>query len=176
MNKSRSLPVDLAFIEAEAERRLEENDQFRQFVRAQESSLDQYVQELNDQISSRIDCTECGNCCRSLMINVSKDEALQLAQRMGHSLEQLKQTHLEESLGGQLVINTIPCHFLEDSKCTIYEHRFADCQEFPHLHKDGFRDRLFGILMHYGRCPIVFHVIENLKKKTNFKPVNILSE
>ncbi|KYP13274.1 YkgJ family cysteine cluster protein [Flavihumibacter sp. CACIAM 22H1] len=168
MNKL-TYPIDLGFIAEESERLVAENEQFRSYLRSLDQDLDTTVQALNQRISSAVDCTACGNCCRSLLINVSQEEAVALADRTGLSLAELKQSHLEESLGGQLIINTIPCHFLEQNKCTIYENRFAECREFPHLHKDGFRDRLFGILMHYGRCPIVYYVVEELKGITDFR-------
>lgn len=171
-NKSGNYPIDLDFIAAESDRRMRENEAFRTYLRSIDLQLDTTVKSLNQRISAEVDCTTCGNCCRSLLINVTAEEADALALRRGVSVPELKQTHLEESLGGQLIINTVPCHFLADNKCTIYADRFAECREFPHLHKDGFRDRIFGVLMHYGRCPIVYHVIEELKEITNFTPDN----
>ena len=102
------------------------------------------------------------------MINVTKEEAASLADRMNTTVECLKNSHLEESMGGQLIINTIPCHFLETNKCSIYTNRFAECREFPGLHRPNFRERLFSTFMHYGRCPIVYHLLEELKRITKF--------
>lgn len=168
MNNSSTYPIDLGFIATESEERLLENEQFRRFLGAYAGNLDELVHDLNFRISSKVDCTACGNCCRSLMINVTRQEANELADRLGCTLAELKDSHLEESMGGQLIINTIPCHFLLENKCMVYEDRFAECREFPGLHRDGFRDRIFSTLMHYGRCPIVYHLIEELKGITNF--------
>ncbi|MFK5088425.1 YkgJ family cysteine cluster protein, partial [Klebsiella pneumoniae] len=74
-----------------------------------------------------------------------------------------KSTHL-------MVINKVPCHFLSDNQCTVYEHRFAGCREFPALHLPKFFKRLFTVFMHYERCPIIFNVVEALKQKTKFIP------
>lgn len=172
MNNSSLYPIDLDFIATESTDRVLENEHFRRFLGGYIGNLDAIVQELNLQISAKVDCTACGNCCRSLMINVTRQEANQLADRLGCSFTALKETHLEESMGGQLIINTIPCHFLKDNKCTVYEDRFAECREFPGLHRNGFRDRIFSTLMHYGRCPIVYHLIEELKGITNFAVQN----
>jgi Fe-S-cluster containining protein len=84
------------------------------------------------------------------------------------SREDVKEKYIEESQQGNCFINTIPCHFLADNKCTIYENRFTECRDFPHLHKPGFKARLAGTLMHYGRCPIIYNVIEEMKVKTGF--------
>ena len=37
--------------------------------------VDELVFKLNETIAPQIDCTTCGNCCRSLMINVEPNDA-----------------------------------------------------------------------------------------------------
>lgn len=149
--------------------RHEENDAFRIFVRNRNSSVvDQLVADINKEIEKRIDCTQCGACCRGLMINVTNDEATQLSKHLDMSTSEFKHKYIEVSNGGQFIINTIPCHFLNDNKCTVYENRFNECREFPHLNKNNFADRLFGTLIHYSICPIIFNVIEQLKIELNF--------
>jgi hypothetical protein len=51
----------------------------------------------------------------------------------------------------------------------VYEDRFAGCREFPALHLPFFTKRLFTVMMHYSRCPIIFNVVEKLKMKTGFQ-------
>ena len=70
-----------------------------------------------------------------------------------------------------MVISSIPCHFLQGTKCSIYEKRFEGCREFPHLDRANFTQRLFGTMMYYGTCPIIFNVIELLKEELEFKTV-----
>jgi len=123
---------------------------------------------LNDEVSGSVDCTACGNCCKTLVINVMHEEIGTLAQHLQLSAAVTKEQYIEESLAGKCFINTMPCHFLADKKCSIYEARFTECRDFPHLHKDGFKARLSGTLMHYGRCPIIYNVIEGMKVQTGF--------
>ena len=147
-----------------------ENDNFLFYLKQQDGiMIDTLVHSLNIEISEAIDCTACGNCCRSLMINVEPGEPEILSARLDISLPLLKEKYIEESQQGRMIINTIPCHFLQDNKCTVYEHRFKECREFPHLHKPGFIKRFPGTLMHYGRCPIIFNVIESLKTLINYE-------
>ena len=148
-----------------------ENDSFRVFVKNQDTRLvDKNVQELNDLIAPQIDCTQCGNCCKSLMINVTQKELTELSNFLNQEEKLVKEKYIEESQEGQLIINTIPCHFLSEKKCSIYENRFTECREFPHLHKENFSSRLFGMLFHYASCPIIFNVVEELKTRLGFKP------
>ena len=157
----------IAVIAAEKEG---ENDALRLFLKRQDgTAVDVLVHEINEEITPKIDCTQCGNCCKSLMINVTPVEAQSLSTYLIEPLALVKEKYIETSEQGQMIINTIPCHFLADSKCTIYDNRFTECREFPHLHKDNFTTRLFGTLMYYAMCPIIFNVVEALKERLAFK-------
>ncbi|MDB5201112.1 MAG: hypothetical protein JWQ27_521 [Ferruginibacter sp.] len=162
--------TDREFIAAKAEERATEHDLFREFLdKFDGSELDATVHRLNEIITPQIDCTQCGACCKTLMINVTEPEAERLAGTLHQSTDQFKENYIETSLQGQMVINSIPCVFLSGTVCSIYTDRFEECRQFPHLHKDNFKTRYFGTLMHYGRCPIIFNVIEALKTATGFK-------
>lgn len=159
-----TLQTNLKIIAQYAEAKAIENDEFIAILQQQNTvALDILVNELNNTISPKIDCTACGNCCKTLMINVEEDEANRAATALQISRTQFDETFIEKSESGVMLINTIPCHFLSDNKCTIYESRFAGCKEFPALHLPNFNKRLFTIFMHYNRCPIIFNVIEKLK-------------
>jgi len=132
------------------------------------NEIDDAVYELDHKISPQIDCTQCGNCCKTLMINVETPEANLAAKSLGISRAIFDENYIEKSISGKMVISKIPCHFLEDNKCTIYLSRFAGCREFPALHLPHIQKRLFTIFMHYGRCPIIFNVMEGLKKQVGF--------
>ena len=166
------LPIisDREFIKKQAEINEEENDVFRLYLKGLDGDeLDNKVHEINDTVTPKIDCTACGGCCRQLMINVTEQEKIVVANHLNISPETFKESYLEESMQGKLIINTIPCHFLADSKCSIYENRFTECRAFPHLHEDNFKGRLFGTLVHYAMCPIIYNVVEQLKVEVGFK-------
>lgn len=160
------MPFDASYICGSKDN---ENEAFRAFLKGfHGEEIDDLVFPIQESVTARTDCTQCGNCCRSLMINVEQHELKPIANSLKMSVETVKQKFIEESAGGQMVINTIPCHFLEENKCTVYNDRFHECREFPHLHKKGFTRRLFGTFMHYDRCPIIQQTIELLKKELNF--------
>lgn len=164
------LIIDLEKIKQLAAERENENDSFRFYLKQEDSgTIDTIVHQLNNDIAPQIDCTACGNCCKTFMINVTAQEADNLARHLQTTVAGLKEKYIEESSQGQMIINTIPCHFLAGTTCSIYEHRFTECREFPHLHKDNFTSRLFGIMMYYAVCPIIFNVVEELKEKLYFK-------
>jgi len=159
------LLTDLTSISNNAEIKETENLQFRELLKQKNSnSIDDLVFRLNDEISLQVDCTQCGNCCRSLMINVDEVDATRLSKHLQLDKEDFYNRYVERSSQGSLaVMNAIPCHFLHENKCTVYEARPKECREFPGLHHPGFTKRLFTIFMHYGRCPIIYNVVERLK-------------
>jgi Fe-S-cluster containining protein len=150
--------------------RTAENDRFIVFLKEKgHQEIDLLVQTLNQAVTARIDCTTCGNCCKSLMINVSEAEADRLSAHFRQDRPSFDAQYLEKGSNGMMLLNAIPCHFLVANKCTVYEHRFEGCREFPAMHLPHFKSRLFTTFMHYGRCPIIFNVVEQLKEALTFE-------
>jgi Fe-S-cluster containining protein len=162
--------TDLTLIARLALEKEEENDRFRNFLLTFDTEfIDKWVFTLNEAISAAIDCTQCGNCCKSLMINISEEEADRLSDHLLQSRKDFDEQYVEKGNHGMMLMNQMPCHFLQDNKCTVYEHRFEGCREFPAMHLPGFQKRLFTTLMHYGRCPIIFNILEQLKEVLLFQ-------
>lgn len=149
----------------------EENISFVEFLKNQNSEkLDSLVFNIQNEITKTIDCTLCGNCCKSLMINVEPNDITQLSSYLKMKEEVVKEKYLETSGTSTLAImNKIPCHFLNENKCTVYEARPSECRVFPGLDLPHFQKRLFAFFIHYETCPIVYYSIEMLKTKLNFK-------
>jgi len=169
-NKATYPITDLDFIKNKAVELETENLQFQDFLRNLDSlSLDKAVFELSEAISPKIECTDCGNCCKSLMVNIDDAEANHLSVHLGQTRDEFDQKYLDKGESGRMVINAIPCHFLVGNSCSVYSHRFAGCKELPAFHVPDFNKRLFTTYMHYDRCPIIFNVMETLKVDTGFK-------
>lgn len=141
-------------------------------MQSEGTGLDTMVHVLNDKITGLVDCTTCGACCKALMINVVEAEINPLAKHLKISTTDFKEKFIEKSSQGQLIMKSMPCNFLKENKCAVYVNRFIECREFPHLHKNNFKDRLFRTLIHYAMCPIIYYVVEELKIETGFKEVD----
>lgn len=163
--------ANLTTIAALAIEREAENESFKSFLQSQDGDVvDALVQELDALITPQIDCTACGNCCRQLMINVDAENLGRLATHLDRTEEDVIAEYIETSANrSMMVMNTIPCHFLKNNCCTVYEYRFEDCRVFPGLHLPQFNKRLFSMLSHYGRCPIIFNVLEEMKVRMAFR-------
>jgi len=160
---------NLSTIHSLSEEKQEENNLFKEYLRlANTTFVDSIVVKLNNEISPQIDCTSCGNCCKSLMVNVNEQEANNLSAHLKISRSDFDEKYIEKG-SSMMILNSIPCHFLANNACTVYEHRFGGCKEFPALHLPNFRDRIFTTFMHYDRCPIIFNVVEQLKEELHFE-------
>jgi len=161
--------TNLSEISINARYKEKENDRFTEFLRGlPDEVVDIIVQRLNAEIAPKINCMECASCCKTLMIEVSENELKKLQKPLNKTLDEIKSEFIEEGLSGKMILNTIPCKFLKEKACTIYENRFSPCSEFPHLHRNGFKKRLFTTFMYYEICPIIYNVVEEMKSELNF--------
>ncbi len=130
-----------------------ENAKFRQFLLSQKSNdIDALVHKINDIIAPQIDCVECGYCCQNM--------------RPIASVEVLLNYVDPENLEKYRYAISFACKHLDGKKCTIYNDRFEECKMFPYLYRNDFISRLAGVFRNYEFCPIVFNVVEQLKRET----------
>jgi len=170
MKRDHDIELNLDKIEKLGKQRLDENFQFRTFLKGQDpDKIDRIVHQLNWEVSSQIDCTKCGNCCKSLKPGITQNDLEVLSKQLNMTTEQIVENYTETNDFGELFFRHAPCKFLKDKKCTIYEDRPEACRSYPHLHKDEFTFRLFGVIQNYSVCPIVFNVFEKLKDELNFR-------
>lgn len=165
------IETNLDSIARHALSRVEENERFREWIdNCKAEQIDNAVMELNAEVSARVDCQACGNCCKKLMISILPEERPFFGEHFNMDQQFAAETYLSESPGGNSIMNSMPCIFLKKDSCTVYENRFTDCRQFPHLDKPGFTKRLWSTLHHYAICPIIFNVVEELKTEVGFQP------
>ncbi len=77
-------PVQLRQI---AEMKTHENFKFRHFLKHHPSlaseEIDKLVFQVAEQVWKRVDCTDCGNCCREVGTTMSEEEVGRLATHLG---------------------------------------------------------------------------------------------
>jgi uncharacterized protein len=162
--------INLPFIAQEAIDKEEENMAFRTFLKGKDSKkVDEKMLPIGAYFTEKIDCTVCGNCCKNIMISVDDAEVKKIATALQQNFTTCKNKYFDSSNDSDtILINAIPCHFLKEKKCTIYESRPSACASFPHVHLPNFTGRLYSMLDGYGVCPIIYHSMEALKKEYNF--------
>ena len=162
--------IDLEKIKLIGKQKEDENWRFRSFLKGldiEEEELDKIVHQLNEEVTSQIDCTKCANCCKVFDPVLDEEDVMKLSSSLNLNKDDFKKTYLVESKEEKdcYNFNKVPCPFLKDNKCSFYESRPKVCESYPHLHKDEFWTRLMGVIQNYSICPIVFNVYEQLKKE-----------
>ena len=166
---SHHLETDLEKISALAALRADENERFRHFLKNRNvHKIDLLVHRLHSEIAPKIDCTVCGNCCGTLTPYLTKGDLKRLTDGTRLTTEQVIEFYTETDEHG-LALRDLPCCFLIDHKCTIYEHRPETCASFPHLHQPDFNSRARRTFDNYSICPIIFNVLERLKVEMHFE-------
>ena len=139
--------------------------------------LDAIVHRHYEDVSSRIDCCACGNCCREALPVLDVSDVARLASGLnlseGEVLDRFLVPGEEEET---FTFNRKPCPFLSGSRCTAYASRPDVCRSFPHLHKDEFVFRLAQVVENCSICPIVFNVFERLKDDLWHEPDDVWDE
>jgi Fe-S-cluster containining protein len=161
-----TLITDPSDVERLAEERSDENWGFRTFLKGldwPDRRLDAVVHEISADVTARIDCTACANCCKVLGCALVDGEIERLARLLQIDKVEFGERYVTVDGNGNKAINAQPCPLLAGNLCSVYEDRPEDCQGYPHLHKPGFRRRLFGVMQNASVCPIVYNTLERLK-------------
>ena len=166
--------IDCENLEKLAKSKEDENWAFRRFLKfyddLSDEELDQLVFKITDEVSPEIECISCGRCCKELRPSLSQKDQQRLATPLGLSVEQLREKYLkyddaDEEKGWRM--KDTPCPFHKD-KCTIYEDRPQNCRDYPYLYEPRFSYRTMKMIERTFTCPIVYNVIEELKKELEF--------
>jgi uncharacterized protein len=164
---------DLKIIATNAEQRYDKNMKFRTYLKNKNIELekmDKIVHEIYKNVISQIDCTECANCCIELRTSLYKEELEKILNSLQLDFHNFVSQHADlDSEEDKYNLKNTPCYFLNDKKCSVYKLRPEECKTYPHLDKDRFVFRLFGVVDNYAICPIVYNVYEQLKQRFNFR-------
>ena len=141
--------------------REKENFEFRSHIKS--GDFDQAgFNGIVDEVEKRIDCTQCGNCCRALFPVVTKQDMKRIARHLNIS-DSFMGRYVTINAEGKTMLKDKPCIFLADRKCRIYDIRPRVCRYFPDVRRD-LTDRTFQLMYTARICPIVFNALENAKR------------
>jgi hypothetical protein len=166
--KGEFVETDIVKIKALARKKEDENWAFRSFLKESDTpseEIDRIVHRLYKEMSMKIDCARCANCCRELRPVLDDEDVERLSTSLGLPAAQVKKRYLvnSEAETGRFVFREKPCPFLRDNICKLSEDRPKDCVSYPHLDKEGFVFRLTSVVQNCSVSPIVFNVYECLK-------------
>ena len=165
------MAVDLVQLRALAQAKEDENWRFRSSLKGEcdlePDEIDRRVFETTRRVWAGIDCTSCANCCRQVKPSFSEEEIERLARRLKVERQRFIDEYIERTEVGSKnpwQTRTTPCPFLKGNHCSVYDDRPADCSGYPYLYQPGFASRTIAMLERSSTCPIVYEVIEDLKR------------
>ena len=142
------------------------NEKFRRFLKnnAVDYELDAHFLRLHNKLFFEYDCCKCGNCCKLYDVLVNKTDIERISQYLGLSEDDFIEKYLAAN-GDEYIMKEKPCSFLDaDGKCKIYDIRPSVCGDFPYTDKPYRLYNMYGVLSFAEECPVVFEIIERLKK------------
>ena len=131
--------------------------------------VDRIAKESHDEVFSQIDCTKCANCCKTISPQVRKEDITRISSALEISENEFIKKYLKSGDRNEYEMNALPCPFLKEDKCSIYEVRPKDCRDFPHTNKKDFTHRRFMHTNNTEVCPAVYHIVEEMKNKFNWR-------
>ena len=125
--------------------------------------LDAAAHELLDEIEQKIDCRQCGQCCKEAYPVVEEADKTALCEALSVSSKKLSDEYLIKDEDGNQVFKTQVCPLLTGTECSAYKSRMKGCREYPHLRQSNFAERSALHQYNYSKCPQVYHLVESLK-------------
>jgi len=128
---------------------------------------DELAAELHASVFQAVDCTRCGNCCKTLDTKVTSSDAERVAEHLNVATKAFAEAYLATDEFGDQKFRQQPCPFLgEDGRCRIYSVRPADCREYPHTDKKRFTSRTMVHANNALACPAVFWIVEQMRSRS----------
>lgn len=129
------------------------------------AKMDVIVHQLHEDISEKIDCLSCANCCRSLGPAIYDKDIERMAKALRIKPSEVVSSYLRVDEDGDYVFKTMPCPFLmPDNYCSIYDSRPKACREYPHTDRKNFEQIYKLTVKNTATCPIAYEVLSELTK------------
>jgi len=162
------LVTDIDEIKRLSKKNEEENWGFRSFLKSgaiSSKKIDMVAKKLYKRIAAKIDCTQCGNCCRVMEVKLTPSDIKRLAKNLKISEKDFVHRYVTKNEEDKTTFAKMPCAFLEDSQCTLYSSRPDYCRSYPCIQNKSIVPRLINIIENTSICPIVFNFYEALKQE-----------
>ena len=128
-------------------------------------NFDYIVHQEHDQAFEKIDCLDCGNCCKTTSPIFIVKDIERIAKHLRMKPSAFMEQYLRFDEDNHYVLKEAPCPFLgEDNYCGIYKVRPRACSEYPHTNRKKMYQLEELTLNNASICPAVFNILERLKE------------
>jgi uncharacterized protein len=126
-------------------------------------NLDARLSAAQDRGFEKVNCLDCGNCCRSLGPRLHNRDINRLAKTLCMKEKDFEQQYLRLDEENHMVFRTPTCPFIEaDNQCFVYHDRPRACEQYPHLEERNQLGRGTLLLADAAVCPVVVLALEEM--------------
>ena len=126
--------------------------------------VDEQFEKLHNQAFKKIDCLNCGNCCKTTSPMLFEKDIERLSTRFKMKPGDFVTQYLTHDTDVLYFMQQTPCPFLgDDNACSGYDDRPKACREFPHTNHRKMHTHLALAHHNIEICPAVFAIVEQLK-------------
>ena len=158
-------------VAAAAARKEKENYAFRTYLKihASPEKLDRQFHRLHKELFAQCDCNACRNCCKEFRGGLDESDLPACAEKLSMTPEAFKAQFLQQGESGTYETIHMPCDFLQDDgSCLLGELIPENCVDYPFTAKPDRIGSLYGIIENAAVCPVVYEILEALKKEYRF--------
>lgn len=138
----------------------------RRLKKKKPKNLDDVVHDLHYEAFFTFDCLDCANCCKTIGPRLTDKDIERFAKHLKLKTSVFIDQYIEVDEDNDYVFKEHPCPFLlPDNYCMVYEQRPKACREYPHTDRKRFYQILDLTLKNCETCPVVFEIVEELKRK-----------
>ena len=135
----------------------------KQLRHKKDGDLDAIINNADKQAFKKIDCLDCGNCCKTTGPSFTNKDVSRIAKYLRMKPSQFSEEYLREDEDNVFVLKQVPCAFLgSDNYCSIYDVRPKACSEFPMTHMRSQKKMLPLMMKNASICPAVESILEEL--------------
>jgi len=131
--------------------------------------LDEQFLELHNELFKVYDCSKCRNCCKEYSIIFEKNEIEKASKLLKIAKKEFMDKYIEETNNGYALKGKPCCFLTENGVCDIETCKPEGCREYPFTNKPERLFSLLNIVYFASVCPVVFEMLERLKKIYGFK-------
>ena len=91
----------------------------------------EFQEKINNSIHDFADCSICGYCCKDEALDIFESDAYRISRNLKIDKKKFyeKYTHFNEIT--KAISMNMPCPFLKENRCTIYNIRPEKCRNYP---------------------------------------------
>lgn len=135
----------------------------RSYKKRHPRNLDEQFSELHDQVFERLNCLDCGNCCKTTSPMLFEKDIERLARHLKLKPGEFISRYLFLDTDNIYAFRQTPCPFLgEDNICSVYEERPKACREYPHTNMRKMHTLLDLAEKNAVICPAVLEILKKL--------------